>query len=130
MRWPWISRLSHEQIVTLLTSQVSDLRREREILLDRLGTIGLGGPLYNLPSQQDSSPNTEEEEELIDPNEEVKSLIARFRHRPSRLASAITRKNVRDYNKLWVGPSVAWVPDASKAMAALDAAEELGKKQA
>jgi hypothetical protein len=121
----------HESIVNPLLSRLSGLEEDRKLLLDRLLTIGGIGPLYNLPVQQDSSPNIENEEELTDPEaEEIQGLLSRFRRRPSRLADAVTRKNLRDYNKLNTGPKVCMVPDMSKINAELDAAEALGKKQA
>jgi hypothetical protein len=134
MRWPWISRSSHEAMMGLLTSQLSDLKQERIVLLDRLALLGLGGTLFNLPSSLDSSLSTEAEEEATDPDaDEVAMLKARYRHRPSQLAAAITRKQQRDYNKLKVGPQVKWVasdePQKAKVNAALDQAEALGRKQ-
>lgn len=133
MRWPWfISMSSHEMIVSLLTCQVSDLKREREILLDRLATIGLGGPLFSGPLQQDSSPNTEPEEDQISEEEEHLATIARLKRTPSKLATYMTRYLARDARKPLRGPDVAYIPQAQdpKITAALDAAEALGKKQA
>jgi hypothetical protein len=116
-------------IVKQLTSQVSDLTAERKLLLDRLATIGLGGPIFSLPSSQDLSPSTEIEEELIDPNAEIERIIA-MRRRPSKMAQAVTNHFKREFNKINSGPSVARIPDLSKINAALDAAEQQGRKQA
>ena len=57
MRLPWISRSSHEEMMALVTTQVDELTRERKVLLDRLATLGLGGPLFSSPSWPDSSGN-------------------------------------------------------------------------
>ena len=47
MRLPWISRSSHQEMMGLVTTQVDELIRERKVLLDRLATLGLGGPLFS-----------------------------------------------------------------------------------
>jgi hypothetical protein len=117
----------HENIVKQLTLQVSDLKREREILLDRLGTIGLGGPLFNLPPQQDSSPSTGAEEESIDPEAAIIQSLSRT---PSKLAAYYTRKAFREANRRFEQPSVARIPDMSRITEQLNEAEALGKKQA
>ena len=135
MRWPlFISTYCHESIVNALTSQVSDLRREREILLDRLGTIGLGGPLFTLPQLSDSSPNTEPEAELTEEQTTIQRVLA-LRRRPSKFAAAVTRQAYTDYNKAKVGPTVKWVADGQPEVSEmLDKAEQagisMGRKQA
>jgi len=104
----------------LLTSQLGELKAERQILLDQLATLGLGGPLFSSISSGDSS----EIEEAIDPEAEELEMLMTSRRRPSKLADALTRKAYRDYNRVRSGASVKWVS------AALDEAEALGKKQA
>ncbi len=112
----------------LLMSQLGELKAEREILLDRLATLGLGGPLFNSPSSPDSSENTVEEP--IGPEaDEIEKLVSSWRRRPSKLADALTRKAQRDYNRAQAGPSVKWIPNVDAVTAALDEAEALGKKQ-
>ena len=49
MKLPWISRSSHQEMMALVTTQVDALIQERKVLLDRLATLGLGGPLFNSP---------------------------------------------------------------------------------
>jgi hypothetical protein len=129
MRFPLISRSSHEEAMQLLTSQVSDLKHEREILLDRLGTIGLGGPLFNGASQPDSSPSTAQEADQTEEEIEL-AHIRSLQRTPSKLAAYMTRKAHRDAQRMYNGPSVARIPDLSRINEALDQAEELGKKQA
>jgi len=124
----------------LVTTQVEELTRERRVLLDRLATLGLGGPLFNSPSCPDSSENTADEAEPIDSEAEEMEKLMNLRRRPSKLADALTRKAYRDYNRAQAGPTVKWIPkvedpkaQASKLdtmTAALDEAEALGKKQA
>jgi hypothetical protein len=122
MRLPWISRSSHLEMMDLVTSQLRDLKAERQILLDRLATLGLGGPLFSLPSSAQSSENIAEE--LIDPEAEEIEKLMKSRRRPSKLADALTRKAYRDYNRVQTGAHVKWVPNIT---AALDEAEALGK---
>ena len=125
MRLPWISRSSHLEMMGLVTSQLAELKAERQILLDRLATLGLGGPLFSSPSLADSSENTADEP--IDPEAEEIEKLMKSRRRPSKLADALTRKAYRDYNRVQTGAHVKWVPNIT---AALDEAEALGKKQA
>jgi hypothetical protein len=127
-----MSRSLHEEMMALVNSQVSDLKREREIIYDRLATIGLGGPLFSLPSSQDSSPVMEAEEESIsEEDEEVRRIMA-LRRTPSKFAAAVSNYRRRKAGTIDKGPSVAWIPQAmpTKMEAALSAAVEAGKKQA
>jgi len=124
----------------LVTTQVDELTHERRVLLDRLATLGLGGPLFNSPSCPDSSENTADEAEPIDSEAEEMEKLMNLRRRPSKLADALTRKAYRDYNRAQAGPSVKWIAkvedpqaQASKVdtmTAVLDEAEASGKKQA
>jgi hypothetical protein len=111
----------------LVTTQVDELTQERKVLLDRLATLGLGGPLFSFPSSPDSSGN---EAEQIDPEAEEIEKLMNLRRRPSKLADALTRKAYRDYNKVQAGPSIKWIPKVEAITAALDEAEASGKKQA
>jgi hypothetical protein len=133
MRWPWISRLSHESIAFLLTAQVEELKTERRMLLDRLATMVMGGPLYN--AAHESTGDAEEEHSLLpDPAQELAAEMMRLRHRPARLADALGRRAHRERNSFRQGPGVAWIPQAGKIDAALDAAldaaEKTGRAQA
>jgi hypothetical protein len=110
----------------LLMTQLGELKVERQILLDRLATLGLGGPLFSLVSSGDSS----DTEEAVDPEAEELEKLITSRRRPSKLADALTRKAYRDYNRVQSGPSVKWVSRAEAVTAALDEAEALGKNAA
>ena len=44
--------------MALVTTQVDALIHERKVLLDRLATLGLGGPLFSSPAWPDSSEST------------------------------------------------------------------------
>ncbi len=115
--------------MALVTTQVDELIRERKVLLDRLATLGLGGPLFSSPSWPDSS-ERRRGGEPIDPEAEEMEKLMNLRRRPSKLADALTRKAYRDYNRVQAGPSVKWIPKADTMTAALDEAEASGKKQA
>jgi hypothetical protein len=124
MRLPWISRSSHQEMMALVTTQVGELTHERKLLLDRLATLGLGGPLFTSASSDDSS----ETADPVDPEaEEIESLL-HARRRPSKLADALTRKAYRDYHRVQTGANVKWIPKVESVTAALDEAEALGKK--
>jgi hypothetical protein len=111
-------------MMALVTTQVSELTNERRVLLDRLATLGLGGPLFSLASSEDSS----ESADPIDPEaEEIESLL-HARRRPSKLADALTRKAYRNYHRVQTGANVKWIPKVEAVTAALDEAEALGKK--
>jgi hypothetical protein len=127
MKLPWISRSSHAEMMALVTTQVVDLICERKVLLDRLATLGLGGPLFSSPTLPDSSDN---ETEAIDPDAEELEKLMNLRRRPSKLADALTRKAYRDFNKVQAGPSVKWIAKADTMTRALDEAEASGKTQA
>jgi hypothetical protein len=124
MRLPWISRSSHQEMMALVTTQVSELTNERRVLLDRLATLGLGGPLFSSASSEGSS----ESADPVDPEaEEIESLL-HARRRPSKLADALTRKAYRDYHRVQTGANVRWIPKIETVTAALDEAEALGKR--
>jgi hypothetical protein len=125
MRLPWISRSLHEEMMALVTTQVRELAQERRVLLDRLATLGLGGPLFNSPPSADSSESTTEE--TPDPEAEEIEKLMKSRRRPSKLADALTRKAYRDYNRVQTGASVKWIPKVEAITAALDEAEALAK---
>jgi hypothetical protein len=110
----------------LLTTQLGELKAERQILLDRLATLGLGGPLFSSISSGASS----ETEEAVDPEAEELEKLMTSRRRPSKLADALTRKAYRDYNRVRSGASVKWVSRVEAVTAALDEAEALGKNAA
>jgi hypothetical protein len=108
----------------LVMTQVDELTRERKVLLDRLATLGLGGPLFSSPYSDSFS----ESEAPTDPEAEEIERLMKSRRRPSKLADALTRKAYRDYNRAQTGPSVKWVPKVEAVTAALDEAEATGKK--
>lgn len=118
-----MSRSSHAEMMGLLTLQLGELKAERQILLDRLATLGLGGPLFSLAPSEDVS----ETEEPVDPDIAEMEKLMTSRRRPSRLADALTRKAYRDYNRVQSGPSVQWIAKTGAVNAALDEAEALGK---
>lgn len=108
--------------------QIKEFKAERKVLYDRLGVLGLGGPLFTTVEPPDEH-EEEETQELVDPEEEFNRLKAKFRRRPSRLADALTRKAQRDRARADMTPSVKWIPKVDM-NAALDEAEVIGSKQA
>jgi hypothetical protein len=111
-------------MMALVTTQVNELTHERRVLLDRLATLGLGGPLFSSASSDDSL----ETADPVDPEaEEIENLL-HARRRPSKLADALTRKAYRDYHRVQTGANVKWIPKVETVTAALDEAEASGKK--
>jgi hypothetical protein len=111
-------------MMALVTTQVDELTRERKVLLDRLATLGLGGPLFTSASSDDSS----ETADPVDPEAEEMENLLQSRRRPSKLADALTRKAYRDYHRVQTGAHVKWIPKVESVTEALDEAEALGKK--
>jgi hypothetical protein len=123
----------HEVIVSLLQAQIAEMREERKVVYDRLGAIGLGGPLFHQPPAEIE---VAEQEPEPDPEKDAESVIQRLlalKRRPSKLAEALTRRNWREHNKAKVGPTVKWVaegePENPKLAAMFAEAEENGVKQ-
>jgi hypothetical protein len=123
MKFPWISRAAHEVVVESLQAQIAEMKEERRVLLDRLATIGLGGPLFHLPSQEVQSAQPEP-----DPEAAELAYIQSLGRTPSKLAAYWTKKAFRDAARPFGTPSVARIPDMSKMNEALDQAEQAGKK--
>ncbi len=111
----------------LVSAQLSELKAERQILLDRLASLGLGGPLFSSAAAREEEP---EEEDVAFEGQELEKLMMSWRRRPSKLADALTSKARRDQARGLAGPSVQWIPRADAVTAALDEAEALGKIQA
>jgi hypothetical protein len=111
-------------MMALVTTQVDALIHERRVLLDRLATLGLGGPLFSSASSDDSS----ETADPVDAEAEEMETLLHARRRPSKLADALTRKAYRDYHRVQTGANVKWIPKVEAVTAALDEAEALGKK--
>ena len=112
----------------LVKQQMEQLSQERRVLLDRLATLGLGGPLFSSAGSVDSS--VSEAEEMVDPEAEEIEQLLKSRRRPSKLADALTRKAYRDYNQAQSGAHVKWVPKVDAVNAALDEAEAAGRQAA
>ena len=134
---PWVPRSTHEESTALLQAQivrleaqVVRLEAERVVLYDRLGLMGLGGPLFTVPAV---ALETEPEEvpDLVDPDELRKKLLAM--RIPSRRRAEVKRLVEEEYRKRGTVPPVAWVAVAeaeARVTAAMDAAEAEGRKQA
>jgi len=110
----------------LVREQLAAVVEERRMLLDRLATLGLGGPLFGSAGSEETSAS--EAEELADPEAEEIERLLKSRRRPSKLADALTRKAFRDFNRGQSGPRVKWIPKVDAVNAALDEAEAVGKR--
>lgn len=118
MKWPWIARDSHDETVKLLQDRIVEMQEERRLLYDRLALIGLGGPLFHLPSAEEIKAEQEENDTKED---EAGQELNRLRSmHGSQRAAAITRKNQRAHNSRMRAAS-------RFAMSAIDEAETLGK---
>ncbi len=126
MKWPFISRSSHEAIVALLRVQVDELKAERTVLYDRLARLGLGGELFKVPDYV-QEPEPEEQPETMD--ERIEKILA-MRRRPTLMQRAIRNLAMEEMKKRGMGPDVSWVPAAQDVTAMLDQAEAEGRKQA
>jgi hypothetical protein len=127
MQWPWVSRAATDKLIGLLERRIEQLEAERTVLYDRLGLIGLGGPLF-VKDAQVEPPDEPEEPELVDPYESIKRLHA-LRGNPRQWRQEKRRQIAESLKP----PTVARIPDMSKIAsvnAAMDAAEELGRKKA
>lgn len=128
MKWPFVSRAAYE----LLAADVAELKAERRILLDRLAMLGLGGPLYAEPLATSA---TEDETDTslsgeASTEEDVLNELLRLRRRPAKLAEALTRSLRRTQETRPASSRIAWIAEGDPVDAALDRAEELGRKTA
>ena len=129
MRFFWISRWSHLEMVGVLKDQIAELSEERRVLLDRLATLGLGGPLFASTGAVEAAPAADTGSDMEETASELEQL-SRLRRRPSQLAEALTRKAHRDTYKSQAPNRVSRVA-ANEAVAALDQAlEAAGKSKA
>ena len=111
MRWPFVSRVSHDERIADLKAQIADLKQERLVLLDRLGLIGLGGPMFHLPTPEEvkiaEQVESKAEQDAAREIERIHSL----RFTPSKRASYITRKSKREQASMGRA-GLPWTPQA------------------
>ena len=115
----------HEALVAQLQAEAVELKEERKLLWDRLGAIGLGGPLFHIPPPEVQAAAQEEDAQAAE-----LAYIQSLSRTPSKLAAYYTKKAFRDAQSRFEPPSVARLPDLSKINERLDNAEAEGKKQA
>jgi hypothetical protein len=128
VKWPFVSRAAYD----LLTVDVTELKAERRILLDRLAMLGLGGPLYAAPLATGATEDETDKSLSTEPSteEDVLDELLRLRRRPAKLAEALTRSLRRKQEKRPASSRIAWIAEGDPVNAALDRAEELGRKTA
>ncbi len=89
MRFPFVTRAHHDEVVRLMREQLDRAEQERRTYLDRLGAAGLGGAFFSEPVEaapQSAIEEIEDAEALEDRRLEA------LRRRPSALAAAVTRQ--------------------------------------
>lgn len=109
--------------------QIEELKAERKVLYDRLGVLGLGGPLFTTVEPPDE-PEEEEPQELVDPNDLINRIRALKGNPRAQRAEIRKQAAEAERNKY---PSVARIPDPSKLAninASFEAAEKIGRKHA
>lgn len=129
MRWPWTS--TEDLAMLLLREQVAELKAERKVLYDRLGVLGLGGPLFTTVEPPDE-PEEEEPQELVDPDELIKRIRA-LKGNPRAQRAEIRRQAAEAERNKYAPPSVARIPDPTKVAninASFEAAEAQGRRKA
>lgn len=128
IHFPFVSRQMHAEVCDRLERQIASMEAERRLLLDRLAVLGLGGPLFAANTESAAEPDVQAEEIAQDPDTALMNELARFKHRPSRLADTFGRALERRQGIGSAIPRVAWIPAQEKVTAMLDQAEEQGKR--
>lgn len=126
MKFPFVTRSHHDEVVSLLRAQLAQAEQERRVYLDRLATAGLGGAFFAAAA---STPAAEPEQES-EPAAELtpEDRIRAFRRRPSHMSAYVTRQLSKQRTRE--------LDDAARAKHIrtdvedeLDAAEEAGRRQ-
>lgn len=132
MMLPWIASSAQRELLALLREEIVELKAERRLLLDRLAVLGLGGALYAAESSETAEAVASEEAgaEAVSETQDFAEELLRLRRRPAKLADALTRSMRRKQNHPHPGSRIAWIPEGDPVQAALDRAEEMGRKSA
>ena len=93
MRWPWISRLHHEELVTELRRQLAQKEDECRRYLNLLG--GFGTRIFNADDPEPESKAEEQSEEIV----QQSPLIPVGSMRPSQIMRTMDRKAEAEYQK-------------------------------
>lgn len=124
--WPWVSRAAFD----LLREQLVELRAERKLLLDRLATMGLGGPLFEKPEQPVKVEEREEEPLAASPEQVNYEELMRVVNNPRALKNAVRRQVLAAARQRNDPPSVGWIPQQiTRVTEMMDTAEAEGRKQ-
>lgn len=132
MMLPWVARSAHRELMALLREEIGELKAERRLLLDRLAVLGLGGALYAAESSEtaETAATQEADAEVVSETQDFAEELLRLRRRPAKLADALTRNMRRTQSHQHPGPRIAWIPEGDPVQAALDRAEEMGRRSA
>jgi hypothetical protein len=124
MKFPFVTRSHHEEVVELLRAQLERTELERRSYLDRLAAAGLGGAFFATPAAAASVA----EDSTPEPEMTVGERMRAFRRRPSRMATFVShefRKNLeREAANEARAPHIRTEVDDE-----LDAAEAAGRRQ-
>jgi hypothetical protein len=123
MKFPFVTRSHHDEVVELLRAQLERTELERRSYLDRLALAGLGGAFFSVAATpaaiEDNTPAPE-----LTPEERLRA----YRRRPSHMASFVTRQFRRNLERQ--AADEARAPHIRKEVDdELDAAEEAGRRQ-
>lgn len=119
MRWPWMSKDAHEQVVSTLRQKLAESEIERKRAQDELIRL-LGGRPYNFPQPIEAQQAQVEDPGEPDPGEDEAAWLDYLRRfQPSRFQSALAQVLKR-------GPSsrIPQPPRSPEVSAAFDAAVE------
>lgn len=123
MKFPFVTRSHHEEVVELLRAQLERTELERRSYLDRLATAGLGGAFFATPAVAAAA----EDSSTPEPEMSVEEQIRAYRRRPSRMATFVTRQFRKNFER--EAANEARAPHIrTEVEDELDAAEEAGRR--
>jgi hypothetical protein len=123
MKFPFVTRSHHDEVVELLRAQLERTELERRSYLDRLATAGLGGAFFSASATPAAAEDNTPAPELTD-----EERIHAYRRRPSHMAAFVTRQFRKKLERQAADDARA--PHIRKDVDdELDAAEEAGRRQ-
>lgn len=124
MKFPFVTRSHHDEVVSLLRAQIDRVEAERQLYLDRLATAGLGGAFFHTPVAAPAAPEESTAETELTEEERIRA----YRRRPSHLATLVSRKMRKNFERQLVedGRALHIRKDIEDE---LDAAEEAGRRK-
>lgn len=124
MKFPFVTRSHHDEVVELLRAQLDRVEMERRSYLDRLAAVGLGGAFFNGPA----AVTAVTEESTGDTELTAEERLRAYRRRPNKMATFVTRQFRKNLERQAAddarAPHIRTEVDDE-----LDAAEEAGRRQ-